>query len=1040
MTRDSCFSGYGLTRTRSSSCKGSNTLPQLPLDDDKINAYRSPNPNLNFSPVILKNETIFRNSTEKKTPKRSRTEVELLGEIINIVNLVLTSLDKFDPESSRLIGIDKQIQHLESLLHQESKYVRVIGIWGMGGIGKTTIAEEIFSKLRSEYDGYYFLANVKEESSRQGTIYLKRKLFSAILGEDVEMDHVPRLSNYIKRKIGRMKVLIVLDDVNDSNLPEKLFENHDWFGRGSKIIITTRDKQVLIANKVDDIYQVGALNNSEALELFSLYAFNQNHFDMEYYKLSEMVVNYAKGIPLVLKVLGRLLCGKDKEVWESQLHKLENMPNTDIYHAMRLSFDDLDRKEQKILLDLACFFIGLNLKLDSIKVLLKDNERDDSVVAGLERLKDKALVTISEDNVISMHDIIQEMAWEIVRQESIEDPGNRSRLIDPNDVYEVLKYNKGTEAIRSIRANLPAIQNLQLSPHVFNKMSKLQFVYFRKKFDVFPLLPRGLQSFPAELRYLSWSHYPLISLPENFSAENLVIFDLSGSLVLKLWDGVQNLMNLKVLTVAGCLNLKELPDLSKATNLEFLEISSCSQLLSMNPSILSLKKLERLSSHHCSLNTLISDNHLTSLKYLNLRGCKALSQFSVTSENMIELDLSFTSVSAFPSTFGRQSNLKILSLVFTNIESLPSSFRNLTRLRYLSVESSRKLHTLSLTELPASLEVLDATDCKSLKTVYFPSIAEQFKENRREILFWNCLELDEHSLKAIGFNARINVMKSAYHNLSATGEKNVDFYLRYSRSYQVKYVYPGSSIPEWLEYKTTKDYLIIDLSSTPHSTLLGFVFSFVIAESKDHNRAVFLDYPFYITVSEGEGESEKGGIDIFVSHTVRVESGVCVMYDQECSHYLHSRAKNQTRLKIKVTTKEVAPSDSKRGLELKGFGVTPITSSVYQNFIQEINSSADHSFNQQVNTSADHSFIQQTNSPANHSFIQQTNSSANHSFIQQINTSADHSFIQQVNFSADHIFIQQMEVPSSMLFTQILAIIIILLIPFWFLVVKRRRL
>ena len=74
MTRDSCFSGYGLTRTRSSSCKGSNTLPQLPLDDDKINAYRSPNPNLNFSPVILKNETIFRNSTEKKTPKRSRSQ------------------------------------------------------------------------------------------------------------------------------------------------------------------------------------------------------------------------------------------------------------------------------------------------------------------------------------------------------------------------------------------------------------------------------------------------------------------------------------------------------------------------------------------------------------------------------------------------------------------------------------------------------------------------------------------------------------------------------------------------------------------------------------------------------------------------------------------------------------------------------------------------------------------------------------------------------------------------------------------------------
>ncbi|KAK7390299.1 hypothetical protein VNO78_25601 [Psophocarpus tetragonolobus] len=64
--------------------------------------------------------------------------------------------------------------------------------------------------------------------------------------------------------------------------------------------------------------------------------------------------------------------------------------------------------------------------VEHVKVLLKDSENDDSVVAGLERLKDKALITIPEDNTISMHDIIQEMAWEIVRQESIVNPGNRS--------------------------------------------------------------------------------------------------------------------------------------------------------------------------------------------------------------------------------------------------------------------------------------------------------------------------------------------------------------------------------------------------------------------------------------------------------------------------------------------------------------------------------------------------------------------------------------------------------------------------------------
>ncbi|KAG4109084.1 hypothetical protein GLYMA_U032905v4 [Glycine max] len=168
------------------------------------------------------------------------------------------------------------------------------------------------------------------------------------------------------------------------------------------------------------------------------------------------------------------------------------MPNIDIYNAMRLSYDDLDHKEQKILLDLACFFMGLNMKVDHIKVLLKDSEKDDSVAVGLERLKDKALITISEDNVISMHDIKQEKASEIVRLESIVDPGNRSRLMHPDDTYEVLKYNKGTEAIRSIRADLSVIRKLHL------------------------------QSFPVELRYLAWMHYPLKSLAENFSVENLV--------------------------------------------------------------------------------------------------------------------------------------------------------------------------------------------------------------------------------------------------------------------------------------------------------------------------------------------------------------------------------------------------------------------------------------------------------------------------------------------------------------------------------------
>jgi len=357
---------------------------------------------------------------------------------------VLKRLSKHPVNSKGLVGIDKSISHLESLLCQESEKVRVIGIWGMGGIGKTTIAEEIFNQNFSEYEGCCFLAKVSEELGRHGITFLKEKLFSTLLAEDVKIDSPNRLSDYIQRRIGRMKILIVLDDVKEEGQIEMLFGTLDWFRSDSRIIVTTRDKQVLITNEVDDIYEIKVLESSEALQLFNMNAFKQSHLEIEYHELSKRVVDYAKGIPLVLNVLAHMLCGKDKKVWESQLDKLKRLPSKKVHDVMRLSYDDLDRLEKKYFLDIACFFNGLSLKVDYMNILLKDCESDNSVVVGLERLEDKALITISEDNVISMHDILQEMGREVVRQESSEDPTKCSRLWDPDIICDVLKNDKVT--------------------------------------------------------------------------------------------------------------------------------------------------------------------------------------------------------------------------------------------------------------------------------------------------------------------------------------------------------------------------------------------------------------------------------------------------------------------------------------------------------------------------------------------------------------------------------------------------------------------
>ncbi|XP_062079252.1 disease resistance protein Roq1-like [Humulus lupulus] len=359
----------------------------------------------------------------------SRNDAELVDEIVNYIRgkLRYTSSSTSNLKQG-LVGIDKSIQDLCRLLSNAP----IVGICGMGGLGKTTLAEVVFEQFRHQFDGHCFLRNVKEVVKKHGSTYLAQEFFGRLLsnkGKYIDLEDL----DIEKERLYHKKLLIVLDDIeNISEHDSLLRDSRVWLNSESKVIITSRNLQVLRNIIGDDeklIYNLKLLDEDEALELFYLHALKKNKIARESCtEISRELVNYAQGLPLALIVLGRHLYSKREEVWQSLLMKLKVEPDESFLQVLKMSFDGLDVKEKNIFLDIACFFRGE--KKYYVKEILDDCGCFDIVI---EVLVDKCLITICEGR-LQMHDLLKEMGWSIAR-------GLNNRLWIAKDICHVLRSN-----------------------------------------------------------------------------------------------------------------------------------------------------------------------------------------------------------------------------------------------------------------------------------------------------------------------------------------------------------------------------------------------------------------------------------------------------------------------------------------------------------------------------------------------------------------------------------------------------------------------
>ncbi|KAG5575465.1 hypothetical protein H5410_055599 [Solanum commersonii] len=263
------------------------------------------------------------------------------------------------------VGINSRVSELSNKLSWTvSSDVMYVGIWGMGGVGKTTLAKAIFNQISPNFDGSSFL-HVGSQDSRGNSslIVLQEKLLKDTLRKRIEVSSVDHGIELIKQRLQSKRVLIILDDVADVEEIYSLVGGKHWFGPGSRIIITTRDEHLLKCSTSDVKYEVKCMTESESLQLFCWHAFKNPLPPEDFVEISETVVTHAKGLPLALKVWGSFLCNKSMEQVKCIIKNLKQIPHNSIVETLRRSYDGLPDDAKKVFLDIACFFEGRTRKM-----------------------------------------------------------------------------------------------------------------------------------------------------------------------------------------------------------------------------------------------------------------------------------------------------------------------------------------------------------------------------------------------------------------------------------------------------------------------------------------------------------------------------------------------------------------------------------------------------------------------------------------------------------------------------------------------------
>ncbi|KAH8488109.1 hypothetical protein H0E87_023976 [Populus deltoides] len=637
------------------------------------------------------------------------------------------------------LGIEEGKRKVKEMVF-EREIFNVVGICGIGGSGKTTLANEICrdDQVRRHFENRILFLTVSQSPNVE---QLRAKILGFFTGADgmggMGNDLVQKWNFQFEWRIGA-PALIVLDDVWSLKVLEQLI----YKVAGCKTLVVSRFKFPTV---FDATYNVELLRGDEAISLFCHSAFGKTSIPLAAdSNLVKQIVDECKGLPLALKVIGASLRDQPEMYWASAKKRLSRgepiceSHESKLHDRMAISTQFLSKKVRECFLDLGSFPEDKKIPLDVlINVWVEIHDLDDEeAFAILVELSDKNLLTLVRDAragdkyssyyeiCVAQHDVLRDLA---IHLSSCGDVNECKRLLMPRREAQLPKewernadrpFNAQIVSIHTgemnemdwFRMDFPKAEVLILNfsanefllPPFIDDMPKLRALVMINystsnaiigNFSVFSNLAnlKSLWLEKASLARLSEFTVPLKKLRKI----SLILCKINNSLDDSVIDLSHIFPCLLELTIDHCEDLIQLPSsISRMQSLKSLSITNCHNLEKLPPNLGNLKSLQILRLYACPTLKMLppSISDLVCLKFLDISQC--------------------VNLKALPEGIGKLSRLEKIDMRECSLMKLPYSVASLESLRVVICDEDVSCLWMDLKRV--NLDVQVAEKCFSL--------------------------------------------------------------------------------------------------------------------------------------------------------------------------------------------------------------------------------------------------------------------------------------------------------------------------------------